>query len=881
MNENQKIRSLNAEIDRMLGIEDAPERDNAELASDASNILPIANRLATAGLSAEVQLKAGLRSRWITQTTSPASRPVPQAFPLHLRWVWAALAVALLFAALFLFRQPVLAAVGRLFGYGYIPSTGFIQLDSAQVLIRPVFQEHEGSSLLVVRGLALPKQTTLWIEYSDEARPVDGAWLEVGSKDHIELSGWSYSPNTPGSRGVLLTFPPLPAGTTQTVLALPEGWRLPLDWIPATQSNLPDVRVVPYQDTGSTPDAAAAQHDLCAQQHGLRLCVLAATAFAEGAQVLIRNEAIDTRLLPGDWMQGLVWSTESDPITLQDEQGNVFPLSGEQAGTLSFPVVSSTQQTVRLHIPAALATVDIPDQTIRVDLGPDPQPGQVIPIDADIQVLGATVRFRKATLVGDGTASLRLTLDAEPVEPADGITPIRLEMGKPDRVDDLYGSGNLAGSKDLFVELVRPQGKLTGVLELPVAQATVAISGPFEFSFTLSPTEGQPTPAPASADPDSFSPAPTSTQLALDSYHFTGRLPQPGDLLFTLVQEQTTKLYAVNVANHSQPELIATLPGQVYQIHLHPDRLGADYLAGRQISDDSGNYYRSAQLYTMRFDGSSPRLLDSFPPGSDNHAGTEITATWSFDGRLMAYQQAGYDPKPGEPYFKIGWIDLACRDTGNCMLHELQLPKGLELYAPEFSPQGYQLLMPGSQCDEGGGCTAGDIYQVTFSPEGVPGEATNISNTGQIDEIFPQWNPKTGQVVALCPVDMTEAQKRLCEYDPVSGERLDGALIDFHNPREYQISPNGDQIFGEDINNSAGGKGTLELRLFGFDGKAGPVLVSGSWFDGFRFSNDGGMIAYLEENRHRLSLVTAVSGTQTLVYQAGAQESISWFDWAP
>ncbi len=160
-------------------------------------------------------------------------------------------------------------------------------------------------------------------------------------------------------------------------------------------------------------------------------------------------------------------------------------------------------------------------------MGENPQSDQVISLKADIHVLGTTVRFRKATWVGDGVNSLHLTLVAEPVETKDGIPPLMLQMGKPERVDDLYGSGNLNGSKDLFVELIRPlrpQGKISGVLELPIVQATVILSGPFEFTFSLSQMMPQPSPTPAVVNPDNFSPAPTPTPLALDTDRFTGRL---------------------------------------------------------------------------------------------------------------------------------------------------------------------------------------------------------------------------------------------------------------------------------------------------------------------------------------------------------------------
>ena len=58
----------------------------------------------------------------------PARRPAPA-----LRWALAALVIALA-ALLVVFRDPVAASLGRLFGYAYIPGAGFVPVDSVWVL---------------------------------------------------------------------------------------------------------------------------------------------------------------------------------------------------------------------------------------------------------------------------------------------------------------------------------------------------------------------------------------------------------------------------------------------------------------------------------------------------------------------------------------------------------------------------------------------------------------------------------------------------------------------------------------------------------------------------------------------------------------------------
>jgi hypothetical protein len=836
----------------------------------------------------EEEFVHGLRRSLVEHTEKSTSKsvgngklvqkaPFPMIFPRK-TWVVIGLVLLVLVTA-FIFRQPVLAAASRLFGYGYFPPVGFVQLDTARILNNPVKQEHAGNSLTVVRGLATPEHTILWLEYSDITQPADGAWLETPIAEHIVLSSWNWDPNQPNTKGIRLEFPPLPAGDTQTTLALPEGWRLPLTWIPASQSALSNVSIVLYGEpsTAST-QATATSSEICDEHHDLKFCLLAATTTVENTSVLVKVQSANSKITPGDPYQGLVWSTATDPVTLRDEQGVVYPMTGQQGDNLTFPIIAAREQKVTLTIPAVLATVAIPEQIIRVDMGDNPQPDQVISLNADIQVLGTTVHFRKATFVGDGVNSLRLTLIAEPVETKDGITPLMLQMSKPDRVDDLYGSGNLDGSKALFVELIRPQGKINGVLELPIVEATVILSGPFEFTFSLSQMTPQPSPTPAVVNPDTFSPAPTSTPLALDTYRFTGILPKTGDLLFTVINGETTSLYFSNPSNPSEIKQIATLPGQVYQVYLHPDGLGIDYLAGEQKIDNDTSYYRGAQLFTLQFADPAPRLLFTFPTGGDSVIGTEYVANWSFDGKLMAYQYYNSQQKPGEPFWKLGWMNMACRESGNCQGQEIQFPHGLDLYDPQFSPQGYSLMLEGSNSASGSG--ADDIFLINFNQDGIPGNVVNLSNTDQINERVPHWNPKTGQVVALCPADPSEAKKEICFYDPISGEQQDGAIINLYNPQDYQVFPQGDQGIVMNINPNAGGKGTLELLLLNFDGTVGPVLAGSRWFDGFNLSMDGNFLAYSEEGGKQLTLITLQTGASTTVYQCEVVGTISWMGWA-
>ena len=674
------LEQFTQELDVLLGLHPglAPTLDDTSMQA--------ASLLMGMDMDAGAAPQPELRARWISHTrTFTPQRSTRSLFAA--KWAWVA-ALLLILALLIAFRQPVFAAVERLFGYIYIQDLGFLPANSTLVLAQPVVQSHDGRSLLALRGTGTPRETALTLEYSDIASPSDGAQLETATGEVIPLSWWEYSPNAPDLHGVRLHFPALPSGVTQTTLVLPEGWRLPLTWIPASQSGLPDVQVIPYPGADAETSSPA---DACVEKNGMELCVLAATTSSEATSILVQAQSANPDLIAGSSWQGLVWQTETEPVTLRDAQGNLFPMDGE-GSTLTFPALPGGQQ-VTLSVPALLAGVNIPEQTIVVDVGPDPQPDTVIPLDVSIQVLDMTVHFSDATFVGDGVNSLRLTLNADPVQTVNGLTPASLEIGKPDRVDDLYGTGMLTGSKDIFVELLRPNGKITGVLTIPVVSANVIVDGPFEFSFALPETVSV-TATPIVADPNTFFPAPTPTPLSLDRYAYSDQPLQSGDLLFTVINGDNTDVYAFTPGVDPQPRLFATLPGAVAQMYVHPDRQGLDYLAGSHEIRDGFSYIDHIRLYTLRFAEKTPRLLYNFAPNPANAIGTTVYADWSFDGKYMAFRDSG----GGRPGFleRFGWFDMSCRTSGLCPQHEILVNEHLSLSAPIFSPYDYRILFSGA-----------------------------------------------------------------------------------------------------------------------------------------------------------------------------------------
>jgi Tol biopolymer transport system component len=657
-------------------------------------------------------------------------------------------------------------------------------------------------------------------------------------------------------------------------LILPAGWHLPLAWIPAARSGLPDVRAVPYVDATQSPAPAA---DLCVEKNGIKLCLQAATTTADGTSVLVGATPTNPALGLSPWLQGLVWQSRTNPVTLQDEQGKIYPLDIKRPpldGTLFFPPLSGAH-TLTLTIPEVYANVNIPQQELSVDVGADPQPGDVIPLDANIQVLGATVHFSKATFIGDGTSTLRLTLNADgPIQMVDGLTPEALELGRPARVDDLYGGGELVGGKGLFVELIQGGTKLTGVLDLPIVSATVIVQGPFTFTFNLSDLPAL-TPTPLVANPNVFAPGPSPTPMSLDNYVYSGQALQAGDLLYATWNGSQSDVYRYNPASGTAPVLFMTLPGRVFSIHLHTDRAGLDYLTGTFNPD---MVVETTALYTLRFSDPRPRLLHTSSEGIITYP------VWSFDGRLMAF--AFQLPDPGELWPRVGWIDMNCRSSGECPVQLLDAPAEFRLSASAFSPQGYWLAMDGVDTTY----AAGEIYLLQFDNNAQPGQVQNITNTGGVSDGGPQWiagNKLAWNCAEPNPSDIANGIPNICLQDISSGSA---------SPQKIFTNNDFDFVFGLSSQGNYFWQdvfiridpGSYQMWLHDQKGDS-RMLTASPWFDEDYgkpvFSLNERYLAYFSESYYDKSVPETLHIADTATgKELATSENINpvgWMGWVP
>lgn len=771
--------------------------------------------------------------------------------------------------------QRVYAEFMRLIGY--YPGVGFVDAGKVRVLSNGVKQVQEGQELTVTRGIIDEYSTQLWLEFSDEARPVDGAWLESASGERFELRNWSYSPDQPGSHGVKMNFPALPEGITQVMLALPEGWRIPLQWVKGNSGSQPNLVIVSTPQStlqGATP-ATAGSPSACASVLQVNFCVKAAVQSGKELQVLLQTESRGTAT-PGSGYSPSMFDVpgQSANIVLQDQQGRKFSANenfieaGKDQTTLHFPTAGDVEGPSTLQVPAVLVSVPL-SASLTVDLGNHPQTGDKIMLDQTITVSGMSLHFWQAHLEGNrDNNSLMLVVTSDPVAGTAEMRPYLLDIGRPSGIDDLYGAGNNPdGSLFIHIELMQAGGLVSGKLQIPLTSATILVNGPFLLQVD-SPTKTSTVPSSTPVvEQSTFVPASTLTPLPMSSYSYSGRPLAPGDLLSVVQANGLSTLYAASAQSNFKPEQVAVLPGNVIQVFPHPDHLGIDYLTG-SLNPDSGTY-ENVQLYTLRFSDAAPRLLVG------DFASTAYDFHWSFDGRFLAYLAT--NPKPGQAYQRfVHLIDLDCRQKGPCQT-TIADTGNYDIYGLEWSPLNYQLAMGGSLINSSSGTT--DILLLQINSSDLATAFTNLTQSTAIEDLAPaQWSSDGRSLLYACSLPTSDVNEyALCKND--LSAKSDETLIEKLPWNMHSITRVNDQTLADIVSVKEDEK--FKIRLFDLATKQDKTLLewpnSDKQWPTIAVSADGQWLAAVIDHFGGLIVVNVADQSHTLVLSNSTNpEMLTW-----
>lgn len=324
--------------------EEVPETLRAELM--------VADQLKRLHVSAESRCRTHLRAQLAQkiqskQGTWGGAHPVRNRSVIKPR-LWAGAAVVILFFLLLVPNTPVLAAIGRWLGYGYLPYAGFIPLSNTVVIEGPVTQSDQGWNVTILQGVQEPERTILWVDTNLPTTAFSEAELVLLNGVHLSVQSVQQNTET-----VRLIFSSLTDQTVETSLFLPGGWQLPVTWIAANQAGLTPTQVyVPFGNQSSSPCAMVTEE--------AQICVQAAFTDPQGTHLLIQALHAGSPI-------SLTWNTETawQSITLESSNGRLYPIQQfEQNQTqdpsilsMRFARVPAEVDIVTLHLPIQVLTM--------------------------------------------------------------------------------------------------------------------------------------------------------------------------------------------------------------------------------------------------------------------------------------------------------------------------------------------------------------------------------------------------------------------------------------------------------------------------------------------------------------------------------------------
>ncbi len=429
---------------------------------------------------------------------------------LRRAWALAFLLIAILAGGLWL-RGAGDAWAQFLRLIGYAPHVGFVNVEEARILPAPVTR-HIGDVTVEVQQVVVTREETrvaVHLEGPIIQMPMsgEGGEISVTNGDIIlrASDGTQLRPQQSaimvgeGGARLTLTFPPLPPNVYQIELDLntiardlhlPEGdWRVPLVVYPSNSALVANVLTEPYE-----PNVAPQT------RHGITLRLLRVAHTPEQTALQIQAE------FPEQYMTLMAY--QQVPL-LYDDLGHLYyrpPEQGSQtvirkevsvAGPSATKTISTggrvtTWEDVRapISIMAHRLTYIIPevevmmpvDATFSLNLGENPRPGDVWPLDVRLEIDGVPVWIQKATLLyapKERTYHLVLVIETSETE---GKVVNNLGMYAPG-ISKIY-AGGLKGHP--WVVFVIPENELPrGTLSIRIQDATMTIKGPWRFEWEI------------------------------------------------------------------------------------------------------------------------------------------------------------------------------------------------------------------------------------------------------------------------------------------------------------------------------------------------------------------------------------------------------------
>jgi signal peptidase I len=634
----------------------------------------------------------------------------------------------------------------------------------------------------------------------------------------------------------------------------------------------------------------------CFAQFDVELCVTNMWQQDNETFISIQGKSSDPSVVPGDLfslIENLILDGSNEnnlePLLLsKNGESTLLPQSeirytrmidGSAFQTISFPSTLSKVEQNTLQIPGYLETVIFKEPiNIHIDLHEKLQPGLEFAINESIEILGEIIHFNKVSMTENGDDGLRLSVSSDTSGTTDAFFVKGFTFGESNKDVSLIGNKGVWSPHsdiEIFSDIADDQDEFTFHIE----QVVIYIPGPFYFNLDSPMISSSQILLDelTSLSQSEYVPTEESYTFDLDSYKYNDIPINTGDIVYCLIQGDNTELFHANKESQFVPELVAVLPGHVYQIFVHPDHKGIDYLTGIKKLDGDTVYFQSGQLFRLFFSDPAPYLLVSFPEEKTQWVGNNPIGKWSSDGRIFSFEHTDVTLNDNTMNRKIGWVDLNCQENTNCEVNYISNPEEIELHNLQISPTGDFLVMEGVNHNTGSGQS--DIYYVNLSDRNF-GDLLNLSNTDWANESMVVWYPNSSKIAYKSPVDSTQTEYNLSIIDLSTFETSKYDWPPYH-VLSYQFYNSAEKIILSTLNHSMGGKGTEEIVIWDWkgDGLVSQPYASGGDFVQYALSPNDGILAYIDAGTNQLHLVDISNHAEYTALSECFDKFISYFLW--
>lgn len=494
----------------------------------------------------------------------------------------------------------------------YVPNYGFVRNENPLVLKDSVLSAD--GKISIHSALATSDGTQVELRFADGARAPAQVWMENSQGKRLAMLRWEFKPDSPGAKGLILHFDPLPAGDGQWLLHLSPQTELNFAFEPALENDtLPNQLAVGTEENGERP---------CILASTVPICLQAASFDGDTARLLVEvkndpNEQVRA-IMPEPNNPVEAKRNPLSVLMVADEQGETFAIlmtslvHEEDANLLTYegniPTSFDPEASLTLALDGILVDQAVSGE-IAVNLGDDPQPDQEFQIDQTLDIAGVEINFNKAVSSGS-----RLVITSESVVNFSPREVQRLNITRPIGVEDQYGSGysNDTDQFTIFVELNQATGVMKGNVVFEVVSAEVLDRTPANLTFKLKNL-------PKLQNEVSIFPNPTviikteeitstqvTPQLSLPEeieVSWSGTRPESGDLIVLEPTEGHSRIAFYSPDSGFAQQEFLTLPLSVSELWLTSAQDGVYFIAGEPLMSQlhSNLWAANKSLWVWRY----------------------------------------------------------------------------------------------------------------------------------------------------------------------------------------------------------------------------------------------------------------------------------------